>query len=125
MHASSDKTKHASAADEDVARWLRAETHTARPSARMMGCTMSWCVQHKRRAESDIACWFLLPQSARKQKICIVLARNSWLRTADEPLHNDHRAPTQLVTIEFVLASRARDDNFSTPFACKIMAATK
>ena len=40
MHASSDKTKEASAAAEVVIRWFSAVTHTVKPSASMMGCSM-------------------------------------------------------------------------------------
>jgi hypothetical protein len=67
MHASSDKTKEASAAVEVVIRWFSAVTHTVKPSASMMGCSMLWWLQQARRADSDMACWSWLPQSARKQ----------------------------------------------------------
>ena len=51
-----------------------------------------------------------------------MLQSKSSLRMEEEPLHSDHRAPTQLVTIALLPASRAKFVNFSTPFAFKIIA---
>jgi hypothetical protein len=52
----------------------------------------------------------------------MVLLSSSSLRMAAEPLHSDQRAPTQLVTIELLPASRTKLVNLSTPCAAIMMA---